>query len=167
MCWRTYVSEVCALYLVSVCAVCSEMFPWETVPSGVYFRFRGITGRWYLLAAISCLKLVFWTIFAPGIHHYLKKTSNELIWVYLAFKIVLFGENMYVYTIYSKWDRWHESLCSTRDKWHTLISDIGAQTRLVRASPTDILAPHPASTKPLIGCSPIAVALPTFNVRAE
>ena len=38
-----------------------------------------------------------------------------------------------------------------------------ANTRLVKASPTDILAPAAGSISPFIGCSPIAVAEPTFS----
>ncbi len=42
----------------------------------------------------------------------------------------------------------------------TLMSVILAKTKFVKASPTVILAPQPASTKHFIGCSPIAVADP-------
>lgn len=45
----------------------------------------------------------------------------------------------------------------------TFRSVIQANTKLVRASPTDILAIHAGSIKPLIGCSPIAVADPTYK----
>jgi len=45
--------------------------------------------------------------------------------------------------------------------FNTCISDILAKTRFVIASATAILAPADASTKPLIGCSPIAVAIPS------
>jgi LDH2 family malate/lactate/ureidoglycolate dehydrogenase len=41
------------------------------------------------------------------------------------------------------------------------MSEILAKTKLVIDSATAILAPAGASTKPLIGCSPIAVAIPS------
>lgn len=41
--------------------------------------------------------------------------------------------------------------------------DIGANTKFVNDSATAILAPTPALTRPLIGCSPIEVAIPTFK----
>lgn len=43
----------------------------------------------------------------------------------------------------------------------TFMSVTLANTRLVRASPTDIRAPHVGLIRPLIGCSPIAVHEPT------
>lgn len=43
----------------------------------------------------------------------------------------------------------------------TLMSVTLANTRLVRASPTDIRAPQAGLIRPLIGCSPIAVHEPT------
>lgn len=45
----------------------------------------------------------------------------------------------------------------------TLISVIRAKTRLVRDSATAILAPASQFTKPFIGCSPIAVAAPSYG----
>lgn len=42
-----------------------------------------------------------------------------------------------------------------------------ANTRLVKDSPTDILAPQAGSIKPLMGCSPIAVADPTYNKTVQ
>ena len=47
----------------------------------------------------------------------------------------------------------------------TLISEIGAKTRFVMASPTVILAPAAGSSKPLIGCSPIEVADPVYKLE--
>lgn len=51
-------------------------------------------------------------------------------------------------------------ICTSKD-------DIGANTKFVNDSATAILAPTPASSNPLIGCSPIEVAIPTlkFQVR--
>ena len=45
----------------------------------------------------------------------------------------------------------------------TFKSDTLAKTKLVSASPKAIRAPHPGSTRALIGCSPIAVAEPTVS----
>lgn len=43
--------------------------------------------------------------------------------------------------------------------------DIGANTKFVNDSATAILAPAPALSNPLIGCSPIEVAIPTFKCQ--
>lgn len=40
---------------------------------------------------------------------------------------------------------------------------MGANTKFVNDSATAILAPILALSNPLIGCSPIEVAIPTFN----
>lgn len=48
-------------------------------------------------------------------------------------------------------------------EFDTFRSVILANTKFVRASPTAILAPHAGSTRPLIGCSPMAVAEPTVS----
>lgn len=45
----------------------------------------------------------------------------------------------------------------------TFSAVILANTRLVKASPTVIRAPDLALTKPFTGCSPMAVADPTYN----
>lgn len=44
----------------------------------------------------------------------------------------------------------------------TLISEIGAKTKLDMASATVIRAPAAGLSKPLIGCSPIDVAEPVL-----
>lgn len=47
----------------------------------------------------------------------------------------------------------------------TLISDILANIRFVKHSATVILAPAETFTKPLIGCSPIDVAIPAYVLK--
>lgn len=48
---------------------------------------------------------------------------------------------------------------------YTSKHDIGANTKFVKDSATAILAPTPASSKPLIGCSPMEVAIPTLKFK--
>lgn len=50
---------------------------------------------------------------------------------------------------------------------YTSKHDIGANTKFVNDSATAILAPTLASSKPLIGCSPIEVAIPTFKYKSN
>lgn len=45
--------------------------------------------------------------------------------------------------------------------------DIGANTKFVNDSATAILAPISALSNPLIGCSPIEVAMPTFKYQVN